>query len=372
MVKIEYILQPDNATCLNVLRRNLAGRNLTNLDAAMAYATPDGVKDLCGMLKAALGDDAWERLRKRWLIGIDWCRSRPSALDMLSELHRSSVRIPDGAPLVARPGCTPRRTYHPKGIILKGADSTVLLSGSGNLSGNGMGRGCELGSVLVIETPLEEGEADFERAGQEVKQWFDQNWRRATGYADIKDDYLEVFQKSATRPPAPIPTDDDATDVGELGDKVTARGAMTPEQFRMLRTCDHLWFEYWKGTKNRKGRPGNQVFLKKFTRVFFGFPATDLAENEPVGHVTIGYRGVDKPDCSVTYSDNQMDKLTLPFPDPDSFDDEVLMLKRSETDDGIRFDLTVGTRAQVKDWKARSAAIGGSFKLSSGRKWGVF
>ena len=71
--------------------------------------------------------------------------------------------------------------------------------------------------------------------------------------------------------------------------------------------------------------------MTRLSRVFFGVPATEVPENSPLRKVSITYNGATKNDCSLTFSDNGMDKLTLPIPGiegPLSYDNENLGLVR--------------------------------------------
>ena len=100
-------------------------------------------------LEPGLGGD-WARMRKRWLVGIDWCRSDPPALKRLADMANSEIRIPNGGSLVASAGCTPRDTFHPKLFVFAAPSAYAVICGSGNLSANGFSRGCEVGSFLLV------------------------------------------------------------------------------------------------------------------------------------------------------------------------------------------------------------------------------
>ncbi len=112
--------------------------------------------------------------------------------------------------------------------------------------------------------------------------------------------------------------------------------------------------------------------LKRNSRVFFGFPALDLTTDTTIGEVAIQYKGHLRQDCSLRFSNNSMDVLTLPVPDtegPHSYDQETLHFERA----GLRqFKLTIGRRADVVKWKRSSDSINGTFSMSSGRQWGVY
>ena len=166
----------------------------------------------------------------------------------------------------------------------------------------------------------------------------------------------------------PAPTEDDAAP-----ESAGARRQLTPGQLRKLKVCRHLWIQVGNLHFNRgPGRPGNQLMLKRNTRVFFGFPASDLEPDTALGHVAIEYAGNVRYDCSLRFSNNSMDVLTLPVPrveGPAAYDQETICFERT----GVRqFRLVLGAHRDVTRWKRKSKEIGGFLRMNSGREWGVF
>lgn len=327
----------------------------TTMMAAVAYATNSGVAELVGCLERL---DGWRQVSKRWLVGIDFCRSNPTALNELDNLPKSSVRIYDGSFVVSRERCTPRISFHPKLYVFQRGNGKAVVVGSGNLSRTGLRIGVEAG-VSVCNLPGSEGRA--------LQGWFNQNWRQATLLSAIADRYDRRFQDPANRM-HPFPTEDDAAP-----ESTGARGQLTPSQLRRLNVCRHLWIHAGNLHSNRgPGRPGNQLMLKRNTRVFFGFPAGDLNPDTLIGHIAIEYAGNVRNDCSLRFSNNSMDVLTLPVPGqqgPTTYNQKAVCFERI----GVRhFRLTLGTSQHVANWKRKSKAIKGHFRMSSGREWGVF
>lgn len=327
----------------------------TAMIAAVAYATHSGVAELVGRLETLEG---WGQVSKRWLVGIDFCRSDPVALEGLSGLPRSSLRIYDGRFVVGRDRCTPRVSFHPKLYGFQRGNQKAVVAGSGNLSRTGLRVGVEAG-MSVCDMPGADART--------VQDWFDRNWRLATRFSDISVEYGHRFQAVENRT-QPVPTEDDAAP-----ESAGARGQLTPSQLRKLNVCRNLWIQVGNLHSNRgPGRPGNQLMLKRNTRVFFGFPARDLDPDTTVGHVAIEYAGNTRGDCSLRFSNNSMDVLTLPVPGvegPPAYDQETICFEQI----GVRkFRLILGTRRDVTNWKRQSEAIDGAFRMTSGREWGVF
>jgi hypothetical protein len=112
--------------------------------------------------------------------------------------------------------------------------------------------------------------------------------------------------------------------------------------------------------------------MKRLSRVFFGFEPNSVHENSLIGTVAIHYCTSVRDDCSLTYSDNKMDKLVLPIPEdggPQFYDNQILMFERIGPGS---FKLTLGTHTEVTAWKRKSQRIHAFFTMAGGREWGVF
>lgn len=324
--------------------------------AALAYATQSGVAELCDALNGLTG---WGTSQKQWLVGIDYCRSDPLALSHLHGLPNSAVRVHDGQFVVARAGCNPRVSFHPKLYLLTGQTTTATIVGSGNLSRTGMRFGIEAAASLRSR----EDAAEL----VQVSGWYRRLWTAATPWPRVAAAYSVRYADQANRQ-QPAPIEDDAAP-----ESAGRRGQLTPEQLRQLRVCEHLWIEAGNLHANRgPNRPGNQLMLKRNTRVFFGFQARELARDTTIGEVAIRYGTHDRPDCSLRFSNNSMDVLTLPLPGdggPAEYDQKVLHFHRV----GVRrFVLELGNATQIASWRRRSDQIGGTQQMAGGRAWGVF
>src|SRR5205823_2120716 len=148
----------------------IAGGEFTSCSVAVAYATLGGVKAFERRMEQGLGD-RWRAMQKRWLVGIDWCRSDPPALRRLSAIQNSAVKIPSGRTLVAS-ACMPRDTFHPKLFMFDGPRLTSVVCGSGNLSVNGLTRGCECGSVVVVDRMDQHFQEPIEQTTR-LHHWFE-------------------------------------------------------------------------------------------------------------------------------------------------------------------------------------------------------
>ena len=346
---------PYDGQYLDLLRAAYQYTNPQALRAAVAYATQSGVAELDNVFGQLTG---WNDVDKRWLVGIDYCRSDPVALAHLSGLQASKVRIFDGKFVSERKGCVPKHSYHPKVYFLQGNKRSAVIVGSGNLSRTGLRLGIEAAATVV------ESE---ENAIKDIRIWFSNHWGNATPFDNIEDRYEKEFSSINNRR-HPIPIEED-----EIPESASNRGQIHPHELRKLRVCRHLWINAGNLHRNRgPGRPGNQLMLKRNSRVFFGFSAHDLVPNSHIGHIAIRFAQRLREDCPLRFSDNSMDVLTLPIPGtegPQEYDGKTLLFTRV----GIRqFDLTIGRRRDAANWRSRSRTIEGHFRMNSGREWGVY
>ncbi len=300
----------------------------------------------------------WRRVRKRWLVGIDYCRSDPQALAHLHSLPRSEVRVHDGLFVARRSGCPPRVSFHPKLYLFRGRNGIGTVVGSGNLSQTGLRIGIEAAASIHCVSP---------RPMAPVTAWYKRLWAAATPLQEIENAYAREYAAFENRL-RPTPVDDDVIPAG-----AGTHGQLAAAQLRQLRVCEYLWIEAGNLHLNRgPERPGNQLMLKRNTRVYFGFQASELEPDTAIGSVAIRYDVIERTDCSLRFSNNSMDVLTLPIPGdggPDKYDREVLLFRRI----GVRrFGLSLAHAGDVRYWKRESRRIDGIFQMTSGRRWGVF
>jgi HKD family nuclease len=356
-----FLAQPEGGTVAQLLAETARTGSYEAFDASVAYATVGGVQTLQQSMPPTFNG-----LQKRWLVGIDWCRSQPEALDLLAGLEGSSVRIHDGLNISARPGCTPTLPFHPKGFLFTGTRSAALVVGSANLSRNGLSRGHEANLRLVARRATRRWDTI-----SESKSWYDRLWRRSTPWATVRSAYLQRFQAFSNLR-QPVPTDDDAIDTSILG-----RHSFSSPDLTKLRACQQFWIEAGNLHANRgAGVPGNQLMLRSLSRVFFGFPPLDLPRDSAIGSITITYAGIHYSGRTLRHSNNAMDVLSLPVPGqgaPARYDGETLHFRRQTRAHSTVFDLTIGAQAERTRWRQRSQAVGGLFAMrGSRREFGVY
>ncbi len=373
MLKTFYVTQPENqVNYLELFKIALGQATFKELDVAVAYATMRGVIDFESPFSST-GKNLLEQLQKRWLVGIDWCRSEPLALKRLSNLKNSHVKIPNGKQTVKRRGCTPKLPFHPKAFILRGPDALAIISGSGNMSRNGLTRGHECGSLLIFQEPLTQAEFAVRERILHVNKWFDGLWQNADALDTIVKSYSDMYEE-ASNMHSPMPTDDDATEADAPTRK--RRGAISSMQLRQLRAARFLWIEFWENKTRGEDKPGDQLNMTRMTRVFFGYDA-EVPKNAPSVIVPVIYKSK-RYDRPLRFNSNGMDVLTLPLPEPGGpppYDDEFLLFEKHP--DGT-FHLKFGTAAEARTWRRQSKRIDAYFEMKRDRRrpkrreWGIF
>ena len=360
-----YVCQPDQEYLELVDAATEAG-GFDSIKGAFAYASSAGVSLLTDRLEDRIAD--FNGSRKQWLVGIDWCRSEPRALDLLEGVPNSAVKVPDGAFVVQRQGCTPRRPWHPKVLVLQGANAIAVMAGSGNLSRNGLTRGSEVGSITIVVRPRNALERQAWESCEAVADWFTSVWRRATPLARVSAAYAQRYKTEARGKPPLIDDDTLPTD---------RRRSWSEERVRKFRTATHLWIDAGNLHHNRgDNRPGNQLMLSPWTKVFFGLEPVDVSTDTALGLFAIRYGGRTRWDCSLRFSNNAMEVLTLPVPGaggPPTYDQKTLLFTAAEQDGQPIWDLTLGTSADRSRWRKKSRASDSLYKMqNSPREWGVY
>lgn len=364
MIEVDYIAQPISRTTLQAVESTFRGGDITSLQVAAAYITSGGVEDLVDKISAAMGS-AWSGLEKKWLTSFDYCRTDPPALEELLSTPSSLVRVHDAEFCLNHEG-TPRVPFHPKAFLIQSNQRDYALAGSGNLSRSGLAKGIEAGLVIGVNR-IGTNEPTSLAAVQALRTWYLTTWNSATRLdAALLAKYTRLYDSVANLK-NPVPTEDDvaSTDVGNH--------ALSSKDLLKLRACRNFWIEAGNITKNRgPNLPGNQLMMKRLSRVFFGFNAGAVPENTTIGAIGIHFGGRKTGPYTLSYSDNKMDKLNLPIPGsdgPPTYDNKYLLFHRIPKG----FSLTVGTPSEKTKWLTKSRAIEGAFKMTgSGREWGVF
>lgn len=364
MSKVSLIAQPIVRTTLDAIEAIAKHDSLTKLDVAAAYVTSSGTYDFLNRIDGALGA-GWTGVKKRWLTSFDYCRTQPIALEALLSLPASSVRVYD-ANFCLSNGGRPKVPFHPKAFLLRGKERDFAVAGSGNMSRSGLSKGVEVGLSLTVnrKSPSEPTSAAAMRG---LWRWYKDVWETATPLNSALLKRYAALYESVPNLTHPAATEDD------LASGETTKGALTSEDLQKLRACSHFWIEAGNITKNRGPHlPGNQLMMKRLSRVFFGYDPTPIPENTIIGGVEISFSGGSFASYTLSYSDNKMDKLNLPIPGtigPAAYDNEYLLFREVAPH---KFNLTLGTKADKAGWLKRSKAIGADFKMASGREWGVF
>lgn len=365
MSRIVAIPQPSIRTTLDAIGDILLTPSIEAIDVAAAYITSGGAHDLIQKINQSR-DNGSADIAKRWITSFDYCRTQPVALEALRSMPNSSVRIYDPAFCLEHRG-VPRIPFHPKTFLFHSGNFEWALAGSGNISRSGLSRGVEVGLAVGVNRS-KRGENQTALASIDaLNSWFKDAWENAKPLTNRLLEQYRILYGSVENLRNPVPTEDDivTSDLGQNG--------LSSADLRKLRACEYLWIEAGKITKNRGPHlPGNQLMMKRLSRVYFGFHSKSVPENSALGTVEISFGGMAAKPYSLTYSDNKMDKLILPIPDsdgPPSYDNKYLLFRAIGP---RRFDLTLGTAADKSTWLRKSKAIGGEFKMKSGRQWGVF
>lgn len=337
--------------------------------AAVAYASRKGVR----MLSEALAECDWEQIHKQWLISIDFGQTEPQALQEMMEMANSEVRIPNGRLVVSSHRFDPTPAcFHPK-IYVFGASAPDgapigMFAGSANLTGSGLELGYEAGVVSTWQGSVQDEEPGARAAARKGLNAIDRMWEYATPVEEIIEAYVEK-RKALTRPPQ----SEEQTEVRVLVDAPEPREL--PEDVGVaFTTARKLWVRTDELYHNLTTRGiGNQLDLPRGTRVFFGFPVTEVPRNSRFGTIIVQCPGFEPTRRNMRFGNNFMDKLNLPIPGeagPSSYDHSILLFEKvGFSGTGIRkysLELISEKRLAVE-----LNAPNLSLAMSGGRQYGV-
>lgn len=355
-----YLIQPTLGDYGSQLSQIISSKNVVSIDIAAAYATIGGV-DLFASIFYKQSSTLWESIKKRWIIGFDYCRTQPLAIKKMLSYENSNIKIFDGNYVIKQPRCNPRRSFHPKVYIIHEKQKIVIVCGSGNLSRNGLSTGCEIGNIYTL---TKDRESDSNSAA--LLSWFKTCWENSPYCNEnLLQTYGKIFN-SLENLKNPVPTDDDLS-------RITPN-KHDPALVTKLRICRNLWIQAGVIRKNRGPlNPGNQLELSRMTRVFFGYFANSVEQNIKLGSIVIDYNGIISAERSYRFSDNSMEVLALPIPGdsgPRGYDGKTLLF--SKCDNG-QFKLTIGNSRSEKTWEDKSKAIDACYEMKgkNKRKWGT-
>lgn len=306
-----------------------------------SYVTTSGVAELYREFPTEL-----DEIDARWLVGFDYGRSDPAALERLADCG-AKVRVHDGRFVLDEGELQPRRSFHPKSCFLTRADGAVsgLLIGSGNLSRNGLVDAVEMGAALTA------------RAGDECERFIEPSlehgltlWTNGEPLDGLLAEYRDQWKRPGKRARSTRPPD-------ELLEDLDVRDASV------------FWLEAGYVTLNRgPQKPGNQLDFPRGFHRFFGFETVlGRKKNTVFGSVTFDL-GSEMLDRDLRLGGNWMEKLTLPVPERyglGAYDGTVLEFTRS----GDRVKLRTFEAAEyVSTEKDRGG--GRIFEMNSGRLFG--
>lgn len=355
--QVTTIRQPVSERLADVLCQALANDRYTDLRAAIAYVTASGVQQLSDALHKS-------SLTVRWLTAFDWCRSEPAALSALDSAKRSAVRVFAGGDVVERAGCVPLKSFHPKSFLFTGPDAALLISGSGNLSANGLRHGIEFNTVISVDGPTAKVNASTWQAMSDVETWFDTFWRSADHYAPLADRYQAQF---AERPKSSADMD--------FGDPPEQRtGRFTAEQLAQMAQASTMWIEAGQLTASTSNTPGHQLMMRPYSRVFFGFAATSVPRMTNLGEILVDFRGAGAVRRSIEFAHNSMDRLNLPASDgrdAAKYDGETLIFTKGARNGRVVYELALATPSEKTKLLNASRQREMAFKMSGhGRQFG--
>jgi len=340
--------------------------------ASVAYASAAGVR----LLNQELGraTKAWSRVPKRWLISIDFGHTEPDALRLLLRIRNSNVRVPNGSLVLVSRGFSPTLTcFHPKLYACRTVGEAEgplgLFVGSPNLTRSGLVSGYEAAVSGRWRDPLSTNESKSLADARAQLRHLDLIWKAAIPAADLLAEYSSAYQRRE-----PEAGSEESTEAAKTvgNSEPTVLDEATAVAFAAARK---MWVRTERLYLNRgRGRPGNQLDLPRGSRVFFGFPATEVPRNHWFGELVIQFTGYAPTVRTMRYGHNQMDKVNLPIPGtqgPDTYDHSILLFEKRDRLDSGRHSLLLWQLSEADLSLELDSAPSVHLQMTGGREYGL-
>lgn len=334
-----------------------------SLTVAVAYATTQGCQMVTEDFQELIPN--WDQLRKRWLVSFDFGITDPGALTLLSGLPHSEVRVPNALEVI-RTRLRPAVRFHPKLYLFEGVGHS-LFSGSANLTPSGLIRNQEQGVFQAWTPPLSASNTRTLRSWAQQKAFIEIEYDKGEL---LTEDLLARYTAARDRYRQKTPyVPEDLNFVEQIADPLQG---LTLSKAALLASGQCFWVEVGNVVRNLGAdRHGNQIDLQRGSRLYFGFGAQAVERNTSLGEVSVRING-EVTRCHMRFGNNSMDKLTLPIPNnpgPRSYDNTIVMFERG--DDGV-FNLSLGSKQEIRRWKVKSRAADSLYQMIGGREFGVF
>lgn len=307
-----------------VAEQYLATSRISQCSHAFAYASLHGV---AALIHPLLSHASYERARKEWIIGIHHGITEPAALDDLAQMRNSRIRIFSPSGRMDRRSLYATEKMHAKIIILAGADGSMAICGSANLTGAALSSTCvnyECVSSLRFATSRP----------STFQPWFNRMWRESIRVTPrVVNHYSKLRKEFLARHRIILPRVDDSTEVSWAERK-------------------HLWIE----AGAMSGGARNQVEFGPALAAFFGPIARSTR------HLRIRFRAIERNDRPLSFKVTRwgtkiwrLSLITASQGGP-SYPGSIIHFKKASDDHGELFLLDSAAPHSVKARKWRDTA----------------
>jgi len=305
-----------------------------------SYGTLSGYRKLLNYI----GKPKLRGISGKWVFSFDYGRTDPALLKKIRQEQNQSVRIFNGAQTIQSSKLIPDQNFHMKACLFMNNTSCdyAIILGSSNFSHSGLITNIEMGNSQVVHNMR-----NYKKAINPIRVQMDQIWKNSDPLSTLEDQYTKLWQ-----------------------DNILKTTPTSHQNVPNLNNYDHFWLTTGYVTKNRGGeKAGNQIDSPVGTRTFFGFSSHGTTSpNTKIGSVTFHNNGTDFS-RNLRLGDNQMEKITLPFPEHiglDQYDGKVIEFSKKGSKFAIStYELNEYLSAFASDPNFRV------FQMNSGRLYGV-
>lgn len=325
----------------------------------VAYTTHLG----CQTLVTALSQTCtgWNSIEKEWVVSLDFGHTEPKALEYLSNLPHSMVRVAhvkDTFKYKLRP---PVR-FHPKIYYFLSPKKIAIVSGSCNLTHGGLYTNTEQANLSVFDTKTITPGSPQDVLLNHTVQVIQEVFANSTPLTSAIMKKYQSLWKPKNLPPS---------EKRSPSRFIAANPSIDFDKALALSTSLNFWIKVTPKVVQNLGpnHPGNQIDMQRGTRVFFGCDVSEVPVNTQLGKIFIKFNNA-KTSHSLRYGNNGMDKITLPIlASPNTYANKTLLFTKIL--DGT-YTLKIGATRSVTKWRQLSSQQGTAYKMQSGREYGVF
>jgi HKD family nuclease len=348
-ILIQDASRGNKSQIFNGITKLVTEQKLRSVKISVAYVSYGGCFDLFTELEKRVSN--WKNVKKDVLLSIDYGSTEPKALRYLKSIPNCTIRA-HNSDYVLKHKLFPQVCFHPKTYVLENSNGVCgLFLTSANMTRSGLHQGVEHAISLSFKL-----NTNNIKSLMSFYKWWRGAWASSKNISNV---FINQYEKLIPK----RPREDNTPSVKKYFPKNLSYTDIT------WRNSEYFWIKTKKLYKNMgQNKFGNQLDMKKGTRVFFGFAPKDVVRNTVLGNIKLSYKNSGYETRSLRFGNNQMDKINLPIGMGNvSYDNSYLLFKRIKNK---KFTVLKITHKDIDKFKNESLRLNKYYHLVGGREYG--